>query len=195
MSQTTTTPDGALPKEIVEPIQVAKRLLAALRIDVIEDMEDFAWRLGFPVEYSEDVDASGASGIRHSGQRFIVVNARTHRVHQQFTIAHEIGHHVLGHPVMVLRQDTLLEFEANLFASTLFLHYDGAVSIASHQEYNPDVAPMMFAPLVCDHLPDIISCVIAFKEIRDQIGRACEGISRTLLRIAQFLVLFRKPEV
>ena len=159
---TNATLDGFLT-ELRAPVCAARRLLDALRIDSFEDMEDLAERAGFRVEYVESLPArvSGFPDIDKRGHRFIAVNANKHPEHQAYTILHEMGHHVLGHKLWVYQRDPKLEFDANLFASTLLFHYHGKVSIASHERNNSDVASMMFAPFIFEYLPQILDVIEA----------------------------------
>ncbi len=180
-----------------KPVREALQLLANHKIDSFENMETLAERLGFPIDYTDSLPL-GASGFAHiddDGLPFIAVNSMTDTVHQEATIAEEIGHHVLGHHRQVWRSDEELDAEAKLFASTLFMHNETKMSIGELDQHNPDMAPIMFAPLIYDYLPDVILCIQAYKSMCDRFAKACDGISRTLPRIAQFLELFREPEV
>ena len=166
MSGTTGTPIDSYLAKWAEPVRAAEHLLAALRIDTFDDMDHLAARAEFRVEYRHlPRKASGFRGIDECGQCFIAVNANSHPVHQIFTIPHEMGHHVLGHPLQVWQQDPALEWEANVFATTIFTRYDGNVSIRSHEEHNPDTAWLTLAPLVCKHLPQIVD-----------FAKACVGL-------------------
>jgi Zn-dependent peptidase ImmA (M78 family) len=88
------------------------------------------------IEKPLDDELSGMSFIRN-GQRFVVVNASHHENRRRFTLAHEIGHHILHSGYLaqnvhvdttVLRRDDLSaegvdlkEIGANAFAAELLM--------------------------------------------------------------------------
>lgn len=83
-----------------------------------------------------DDELSGMALVRN-GQRFVIVNARHHENRRRFTLAHEVGHHVLHADYLawhvhvdtaVLRRDELSaegvdlkEIAANAFAAELLM--------------------------------------------------------------------------
>lgn len=84
-------------------------------------------------------ELSGMAFVK-DGAKFIVVNALHHPNRQRFTVAHEIGHHVL-HPEkldagvhvdkLIMRRDVVsaagtddFEIQANIFASELLMPRD-----------------------------------------------------------------------
>lgn len=67
-------------------------------------MADIAQYFGLGIEFSDELPAGVHGLLDASGDpRFIVVNSNTPLFEQQFTIAHELAHHVLHSP---LRQVT-----------------------------------------------------------------------------------------
>lgn len=88
------------------------------------------------IEKPLDDELSGMSFVRN-GQRFVVVNASHHEKRRRFTMAHEIGHHILHSGYLaqnvhvdrtVLRRDELSaegvdlkEIGANAFAAELLM--------------------------------------------------------------------------
>ena len=61
------------------------------------DVDSIACELGLAVIRTNlGADVSGML-ITNKGASFVCVNERHHEVRKRFTIAHEIGHHVLGH--------------------------------------------------------------------------------------------------
>lgn len=83
-----------------------------------------------------DDELSGMALVRN-GQRFVIVNARHHENRRRFTLAHEVGHHILHADYLakhvhvdtaVLRRDELSaegvdlkEIAANAFAAELLM--------------------------------------------------------------------------
>ena len=99
--------------------------------------EDFAEALGYEIR---PFDAScrefqGLSGMaaEEHGRKIIYVNRADHKNRQRFTIAHELGHHLLGHTHGGCRQfrdspldystmsHSWLETDANKFAAELLM--------------------------------------------------------------------------
>lgn len=84
-------------------------------------------------------DLSGMAFIKDE-QKHIVYNASHHPNRQRFTIAHELGHHIMDEPVLrravhvdrgVLRRDSLasggtdkIEIAANAFAASILMPED-----------------------------------------------------------------------
>ena len=76
-------------------------------------------------DFSENI-----SGVLKKEKKVIGVNKKHHPLRQRFTIAHEMGHFLLGHELGkdedfieddTLRKPTSLEREANVFASFLLM--------------------------------------------------------------------------
>ena len=93
--------------------------------------EDIAEALGVTVILDSDMeDTTSGSYSLDGDQPVIRVNANQHSNRQRFTLAHELGHHVLLHgerednPVTLFRQEgttSNLEIEANAFAAELLM--------------------------------------------------------------------------
>ena len=178
------------------PFRAAEHLLTTLGIDTFDDMEDLAARAGFRVEYRHlPRKVSGFRGIDDCGQCFVAVNVNSDPVHQVFTIAHEMGHHVLSHPLQLRQQDPTLELEANLFATTILTRYGGNVSIRSHEMHNPDAALLTFAPLVCKHLPEIIDFARACGDLIGWFGNLGDSLEAGALNLLRHSVsLLPRPD-
>ena len=117
----------------------AERIVERLRVDRPPvNVEMVARELGLRVH--RDVLEKGVSGalIRTKGTSQVVVNVLDAKVRQRFSIAHEIGHHVMNHAFKgervhvdhghILRRDEESsrgvhreEIEANQFASSLLM--------------------------------------------------------------------------
>lgn len=115
-------------KEYIE--SVATNLLN--RIDGSEslpiDLEEIAKSLGLKVEYFPFSDE--ISGLLKKEMGIVGINETQHPKRQRFTLAHEIGHYVLGHNINHtedLIDDNAtnslsdIEREANYFASVLLM--------------------------------------------------------------------------
>lgn len=93
-----------------------------------ELVEAIELRLGVPVWLLDLPE--GVSGVyaASQGQGFIFASSREAAVRRRFTVAHEVGHHVLGHGSIVDPEGNLahdvaepLERDANSFAAELLL--------------------------------------------------------------------------
>jgi Zn-dependent peptidase ImmA (M78 family) len=61
------------------------------------DVERIASELGLAIVRANLGDDVSGMLVTNKGRSFVCVHERHHIVRQRFTIAHEIGHHVLGH--------------------------------------------------------------------------------------------------
>lgn len=84
------------------------------------------------VSDSELASISGLAAINESGKKFIFYSPTDHMERQRFTIAHELGHHVLHSETLLkskLKRDTNFisqnkeEIDANRFAAELLLPF------------------------------------------------------------------------
>lgn len=123
---------------ILDAYQKAREILTELEITRIPvSVGKVAKRLGLIIEYTPlDDELSGMAFIKDE-QRLIWVNSLHHLNRQRFSIAHEIGHHVLHSDDLrvgvhvdkgILRRDTVssegtvdVEMHANAFASELLM--------------------------------------------------------------------------
>lgn len=105
-----------------------RQFLSDLKItDVPIDVEEVARACGLQVKYINR--GKGFDGQLLKERRLIEVQADVHPHRQRFTIAHEIGHHVLGHnPVVCAFDDRASrdprktnEKQAQLFAAELLM--------------------------------------------------------------------------
>lgn len=131
------------------PEQMAEQLLQEQGIDRPPvPVERLAKRLGIQVVYEPfDGEVSGMLVQEQTdGPPIVVVNSLNAAVRQRFTVAHELGHHLLhGHGVYVDRplavkfrdtQSSLAidpeEIQANRFAAALLMPRDWVIRDADH---------------------------------------------------------------
>lgn len=116
----------------------AREVLAGLGVSRIPiSVSKVAKGLGLIVEYTPLDDELSGMAFTKDGQNFILVNSLHHTNRQRFSIAHEIGHHMLHAEQLaagvhvdkgILRRDAVssegtleVEKEANAFASELLM--------------------------------------------------------------------------
>jgi len=131
-------------REILDTIGISRMPVSLPKI---------ARNLNINIEYAPlDDELSGMAFVR-DGEKHILTNSLHHPNRQRFTIAHEIGHHVLHAKELlagvhvdkgILRRDTIssegsdrMEIEANAFASELLMP-TAAVSEALGQDFDLD---------------------------------------------------------
>lgn len=125
-------------KAALAAAQAASDLLASLpSVQFPLPVRELASSLGITVKIvSLDAELSGMAFISN-GERLIVVNSKHHANRQRFTIAHELGHHLLHDKDLqkgphvdkgILRRDAIstagklrIEIEANSFAAELLM--------------------------------------------------------------------------
>lgn len=93
-----------------------------------ESIENLTERLALEVIYC-DLPAS-VGGFIETGDHgpYIAVNSRHSSYEQEYTIAHEIGHHILGHISQRTRNGHELEGEAEMVVFILQIHWNPIVS-------------------------------------------------------------------
>lgn len=172
------------------PVNVAERLLEKHPPGSFKSLEHLARRLGIRVDYVESLPwkASGFAGVDEDGLPYIAVNSRRDQVHQEVTIAEEIGHHVLGHHEQAWRAPYELDDEAKLFACTMFMHHEVGVSIEEYCRRNPDMDTMIYAPLFVKALPTVVSIVRMAGESLGRFAEIKAGFSKRLPSIRRFLL-------
>ena len=112
---------------------IAKRILDAHWDNLLPIRPtDIARSLGMEIDVTNEFNLSGEAEIR-DGQRIIKFNPNESANRQRFTMAHEIGHHVLGHvtPLTPRHRDNAGSFssgdhdrqevQANRFAAALLM--------------------------------------------------------------------------
>jgi Zn-dependent peptidase ImmA (M78 family) len=92
--------------------------------DLLRLLEDEGGLHIFIVSLPED-GIDGAYQVDR-GEPFVLINQRRHSVRKRFTLAHEFGHHELGHGAQLdskidLRDRTHTEIEANRFAGAFLM--------------------------------------------------------------------------
>lgn len=116
--------------------RAARELLVAADGPIPVDVEQLAVSMGIVIRNDElDHNVSGML-ILHNDQSVIVTNNRHHLSRRRFTIAHELGHHMLhrgdqrffleGSPVLfrsddILKSDRRMEQQANAFAAEVLM--------------------------------------------------------------------------
>lgn len=123
------------------PELAARRLVTSVGIEKPPvNLERIAKRLGIEVMNDDLGDELSGVLIKEGGKLVIVVNGDHHENRRRFTLAHEIGHHVLGHSGEMfvdktLRQKAVIvrrdgrssegtdadEIQANRFAAELLM--------------------------------------------------------------------------
>lgn len=91
--------------------------------------------LGFDV-YARSCDAFGAVCVVRADRRILMVNAAMSRARARFSIAHELGHVLLGHStgtVALALRDGWQERQADRFAATLLMPQDLLEGEPSHE--------------------------------------------------------------
>lgn len=126
---------------IKNPELAARKLLNSMGIEKPPvNLEPIAKRLGIELLKDDLGDELSGVLIKEGEKLVIFVNAGHHENRRRFTIAHEIGHHVLGHPgemfvdktlrqkAIVVRRDgrssegtDIDEIQANRFAAELLM--------------------------------------------------------------------------
>lgn len=123
--------------KVYSPIDL-HQLLARLRIEVVA-LSQFSERRSQQVSHLMDADASGFSSLLlplGNGARLILVNDAHSQNRQNSSIAHEIGHALLAHPVEALsghfdsrRINQDLEDEAAYLAGCILIPNEAAWQI------------------------------------------------------------------
>jgi Zn-dependent peptidase ImmA (M78 family) len=132
-------------ERIWKPGMEATKLYSDGSIRTLDDIPRAAVRAGCKISQIELPEKISGFAQVIEGQPYIVVNRAKPVMHSNFTIAHELGHHVLhSNPLRNADQANLLtdgetEFEANLFGATLI----AAVTTQKEQDdmvrYNPEI--------------------------------------------------------
>lgn len=111
---------------------------------------DIANRLGVQIFSSPDLGE--LSGYYDEENRFIVVNANDGLTRQRFTVAHELGHHVMRHgssPRDSAQKYSQLhyvpkEYEANVFAAELLMPEEAVRTMVEQRGMSFDQLLSMF---------------------------------------------------
>ena len=120
---------------IWNPGTEALKLQHDLDVRCVEDIPSAAERAGCEICYVDLPNNVSGFSLVVAGKPHIVVNRAKPSKHSKFTIAHELGHHVLHlNPSHDADQtgpltNNMAEFQANMFASTL------VVSVTNQQDH------------------------------------------------------------
>ncbi|MCI0428640.1 MAG: ImmA/IrrE family metallo-endopeptidase [Nitrospiraceae bacterium] len=122
--------DAIVPllKELGSPILAAVRLLTTAGLERPIDVESAARRLGLEVEYVDFPVKAGGYALGEPGIRCILVNRLRDRNHQEYTLAHELGHHALHLKTLPIESassfwssEAMWNIEADCFATAWLL--------------------------------------------------------------------------
>ncbi len=151
---------------IWNPGAEALKLRQDFDIQSVDDIPLAAERAGCEISYVDlPVKISGFAQVIE-GKPYIVVNRDKPSTHKKFTIAHELGHHVLhcnsthGADSAGLIIDSTAEFEANMFASSL------ATAVTSEEEreemfvHNPEMRSTLAISIFASFLVILTAFVI-----------------------------------
>ena len=99
------------------------------------DPTQFAAENGISVRYDQSLERGGLSGYSDPEDNTIYVNPNESWSRKRFTVAHELGHCLLGHGARNRRRDALpgvdsQEVEANNFAAELLMPEDAVKQLA-----------------------------------------------------------------
>jgi hypothetical protein len=133
----------------------ALRVGRAHNLRSLKNIAVLAERMGYEVAYA-DLPAS-VSGFAKviDGIPFIVVNRHKHPAHQQYTIAHELAHHLLHvQPQSVLTNmlhlptEDFAEIQAHLFAASWLIYITSPQERDAMVKQNPDAFVFPFVLMV-----------------------------------------------
>lgn len=105
---------------------VASQLLMGWDGTLPVDPTKFAVASGISVKYDKGLSDAGRSGYSDPEIRTIFINPTEPARRQRFTVAHELGHCLLGHGCRDRKKGTLMSYEpdeaaANQFAAELLM--------------------------------------------------------------------------
>jgi Zn-dependent peptidase ImmA (M78 family) len=132
-----------LPSGLGERAAVEARQALGLGLDapisILNAVEDLA---GVPVCVQEFADDVAGLYYRHHGRAYLFVNGAHHVVRQRFTLAHEFGHHHMGHSPRVestqgMGSADTQEVQANSFAGEFLAPRQ---AVRNWSERHPDLA-------------------------------------------------------
>lgn len=144
-------------------------------------VEDFAARLGAPIEIAPLEGASAVLLKTQEGPRILLSDRVTDRGAQRFCIAHELGHLLLEHPpisptdlgapkaAVVRKSFRICESEANAFAAELLMPTTLVAPLCTAAAPSLDVARR----LASDFTVSIPAAAIRITELS---GRACVAV-------------------
>lgn len=108
------------------PIRKAREITWNMNIPI--SLSAICRKTGIEMLFSKEMNAIGACYFNCGGRRLIIVNDNTRRERQRFSIAHEIGHFILGHGPLAFNlvktdEDRFpsQEVQANAFAAELLM--------------------------------------------------------------------------
>jgi Zn-dependent peptidase ImmA (M78 family) len=116
---------------IWNPGMEAVRVQRDLNVKSLEEMIAALERAGYEVCYVDLPEAVSGFATVIEEKRFIVVNRAKPKHHAQYTVPHELGHHILHlspspypNPQGIPSSEDLHEFQAHMFAASWVLKVD-----------------------------------------------------------------------
>jgi hypothetical protein len=130
---------------IWNPGAEALKMQQSLDVQSVEDIPFAAERAGYEISYVDLPANVSGFPLVVAGKPHIVVNRAKPSKHSRFTIAHELGHHVLhlnsshdadqGRPLT----NGMAEFQANMFATMLVVTVPNQVDQEEMLSQNPEL--------------------------------------------------------
>jgi hypothetical protein len=143
---------------IWNPAMEALKLQQDLDVQSVDDIPLAAERAGYEISYVDLPAKVSGFPLVVAGKPHIAVNRAKPSKHSKFTIAHELGHHVLHinppHDAIQagLLTNGMAEFEANMFAATLVgrvtNHEEQAVMLTHNPEMRSTLAVSIFGTIL-----------------------------------------------
>jgi Zn-dependent peptidase ImmA (M78 family) len=130
------------------PARAVTSLSKKYKIESPKDLKEYIERLGIPIIKTSKLPAKVSGLVRRQGEEcYIFVNRLKSKKHQNFTIAHEIGHIALNHSEDNKNAVASQELQATAFANMLLL--SSGTDYEEIQEYyreNPEAAATVIIP-------------------------------------------------
>jgi IrrE N-terminal-like domain len=139
---------------IWNPSVEALKVHLAMNVKSVGDLIACAEQAGFEVNEVDLPDSVGGFAQMIDGTPHIVVNRRKSARHREFTLAHEWGHHRLHvNPTsdasrFIPQTPEMMEFEANLFASSFIVWRTPASERDDLFKRNPEFGHSMMMPVL-----------------------------------------------
>jgi len=130
----------------------ALKLQKELNVRSLEDTAAAAERAGYAVCYADLPMKVSEFAAVIAGKPIIVVNRAKSPQHRQYTVPHELGHHVLhlnpsrqSHQLISSSEDGMAEFQAHMFAATWVIWVADDEEREDVLKQNPESALILFS--------------------------------------------------